>query len=40
FSGSPCLGKGDWVKVYGRTLGDCIIASAIETGRAVFTTEE
>ncbi|AEK73822.1 hypothetical protein GQS_09640 [Thermococcus sp. 4557] len=40
FSGSPCLGKGEWVKVYGRFLGDCIMASAIETERAVFTTEE
>ncbi|QDA31904.1 GTP-binding protein [Thermococcus indicus] len=40
FSGSPCLGKGEWVKVYGRFLGDCIMASAIETERTLYTTEE
>ncbi|ACJ16704.1 hypothetical protein, conserved [Thermococcus onnurineus NA1] len=40
FSGSPCLGKGEWVRVYGRFLGDCIMASAIETEKAVFITEE
>ncbi|WP_297464661.1 GTP-binding protein [Thermococcus sp.] len=40
FSGSPCIGLGDSVKVYGRFLGDCIIASAVETDRALFTTEE
>ncbi|ASI99054.1 GTP-binding protein [Thermococcus celer] len=40
FSGSPCIGKGDRVRVYGRFLGDCIMASAIETERAVYTTEE
>ncbi len=38
--GSPCIGKGDRVRVYGRFLGDCIMASAIETERAVYTTEE
>ena len=40
FAGSPCIGKGDRVKVYGRFLGDAIIATAIETDRALFTTEE
>ena len=40
FSGSPCLRKGDRVKVYGRFVGDGIIATAIETERAIFTTEE
>ncbi len=40
FSGSPCVSRGDSVRVYGRFLGDCIIASAIETDRALFTTEE
>lgn len=40
FSGSPCLGMGDRVKVYGRFLGDGIIATAVETGKAIFTTEE
>lgn len=40
FAGSPCIGKGDMVKVYGRFLGDAIIATAIETERALFTTEE
>ncbi len=40
FSGSPCIGTGDLVKIYGRFLGDRIIATAIETERAIFTTEE
>ncbi|WP_297508994.1 GTP-binding protein [Thermococcus sp.] len=40
FAGSPCLGKGERVKVYGRFVGDGIIATAIETERALFTTEE
>jgi len=40
FAGSPCVGKGERVKVYGRFLGDAIIATAIETERALFTTEE
>ncbi|AMQ18355.1 hypothetical protein [Thermococcus peptonophilus] len=40
FAGSPCVGKGDTVKVYGRFVGDGIIATAIETERAIFTTEE
>jgi len=40
FAGSPCIGVGDTVKVYGRFVGDGIIATAIETERALFTTEE
>lgn len=40
FSGSPCVGKGERVKVYGRFVGDGIIATAIETETALFTTEE
>ncbi|WP_297065259.1 GTP-binding protein [Thermococcus sp.] len=40
FAGSPCIGKGDRVKVYGRFLGDAIIATAVETDKAIFTTEE
>jgi len=40
FSGAPCLRKGERARVYGRFLGDCIIASAIETEEALFTTEE
>ncbi len=40
FPGNPCVGKGDWVKVYGRFLGDCIKANALETEKALFVTEE
>ncbi len=40
FAGSPCIGKGDRVRVYGRFVGDGIIATAIETERTLFTTEE
>ncbi len=40
FSGSPCIGIGERVKVYGRFLGDGIMATAIETERAIFSTEE
>ncbi|ASJ02955.1 GTP-binding protein [Thermococcus profundus] len=40
FSGSPCIGAGDHVKVYGRFLGDCVIASAVETERALFIAED
>jgi hypothetical protein len=40
FPGSPCIGEGDEVKVYGRFVGEAIIACAVETERAVFTTEE
>ncbi len=40
FPGNPCLGKGDYVKVYGRYVGDCIKANALETERAIFTTED
>lgn len=40
FSGSPCIGAGEKVKVYGRFLGDCIIASAVESERALFVAED
>ncbi len=40
FAGSPCIKVGDRVRVYGRFLGDCIMASAIETEGAMFVTEE
>ncbi|MDI3474343.1 MAG: hypothetical protein PWQ79_363 [Thermococcaceae archaeon] len=40
FVGAPCLGEGDRVKVYGRFVGDCIMATVLETERAIFTTEE
>ncbi|WP_297521320.1 GTP-binding protein [Thermococcus sp.] len=40
FAGSPCIGKGERVRVYGRFLGDAIIATAVETDKAIFTTEE
>jgi hypothetical protein len=40
FSGSPCLGRGDRVKVYGRFLAGDLIAVAIETEKALFIAEE
>jgi len=40
FPGSPCIGMGDHIRVYGRFVGDCIMASAVETEKAVYTTEE
>ncbi|WP_048160532.1 hypothetical protein [Thermococcus sibiricus] len=40
FSGIPHIGQGDIVKVYGRFIGDGIIAKAIETNRSLYVTEE
>ena len=40
FSGTPYVKKGDQVKVYGRFIGHSIVAMAIETEEALFTTEE
>ncbi|HIH73663.1 MAG: GTP-binding protein [Thermococcales archaeon 44_46] len=40
FSGTPNIGRGETVKVYGRFLGDGIIAKAIETERILYVTEE
>ncbi|GAB6101597.1 hypothetical protein JCM16138_08200 [Thermococcus atlanticus] len=40
FPGTPYVGKGDAVKVYGRFVGDGIIASAIETEKALYTSED
>lgn len=40
FSGTPNVGKGESVKVYGRFVGDGIIAKAIETEKVLYVTEE
>lgn len=40
FSGSPCLRKGERVKVYGRFLAGDLIAVAIETEGAIYIAEE
>ncbi|KPU62816.1 GTP-binding protein [Thermococcus sp. EP1] len=40
FSGTPNIGKGELVKIYGRFIGDGIIARAIETEKALYITEE
>jgi len=40
FSGTPHIGKGEHVKVYGRFVGDGIIAKAIETEKALYVSEE
>ncbi|HIP75363.1 MAG TPA: GTP-binding protein [Thermococcus paralvinellae] len=40
FSGTPHIGRGDRVRVYGRFVGDGIIAKAIETEKALYISEE
>ncbi|AEH25059.1 hypothetical protein [Pyrococcus yayanosii] len=40
FSGTPFIRMGERVKVYGRFVGDAIIAKAIETEGAIYVTEE
>ena len=40
FSGTPYLGRGDIVRVYGRFIGHGIVAKAMETEKILYVTEE
>ncbi|MDV3103572.1 GTP-binding protein [Thermococcus waiotapuensis] len=40
FSGSPCIKRGDRIRVYGRFLAGDLIATAIETDEAIYMAEE